>query len=45
LDKKVDRIEAKIDPKKTLSKQIFIKNGFIFREFKDFDGLQGEILN
>ncbi len=41
---KVNRIIAIIDPKNIPSRQILIKNEFISREFIDFDGLLGEIL-
>lgn len=35
---------AIIDPKNVASRKILNKNGFQFREYKDFDGLPGEIL-
>ena len=37
-------VYAIIDPKNEASRRILIKQGFISREFKDFDGLPGEIL-
>lgn len=38
------KLFAIIDPKNTPSKKILIKNGFVTKEFKDFDGLPGEVL-
>lgn len=35
---------AIIDPKNIPSRKILVNNGFISREFKDFDGLLGEVL-
>ena len=35
---------AIIDPKNEASRRILIKQGFVSRELKDFDGLPGEIL-
>lgn len=35
---------AIIDPKNEASRKILIHQGFVSREFKDFDGLPGEIL-
>jgi len=35
---------AIIDPSNLASRKILIKNGFQFREFKEFDGLPGEVL-
>ncbi len=35
---------AIIDPANLPSRKILINNGFVSREFKDFDGLPGEIL-
>jgi len=35
---------AIIDPKNIPSRKILVNNGFISREFKDFDGLPGEVL-
>ena len=43
-EKKVNRIIAITDPKNIPSRQILIKNEFLSREFIDFDGLPGEIL-
>ena len=37
-------VYAIIDPKNEASRRILIKQGFVSREFKDFDGLPGEIL-
>ncbi|MDR3030738.1 MAG: GNAT family N-acetyltransferase [Acinetobacter sp.] len=36
---------AIIDPVNIPSRKILINNGFHSQEFKDFDGLSGEILN
>lgn len=38
------RIYAIIDPKNIPSRKVLTNNGFISKEFKDFDGLPGEIL-
>lgn len=38
------RVFAIIDPKNIPSRKILINNGFSHQEFKDFDGLAGEIL-
>lgn len=38
------KLFAIIDPKNQASKKILINNGFISKEFRDFDGLPGEIL-
>jgi RimJ/RimL family protein N-acetyltransferase len=35
---------AIIDPANTPSRKVLINNGFVSREFKDFDGLPGEVL-
>lgn len=40
----IKRIFAIIDPKNTPSRKILINNGFHSKEFRDFDGLPGEIL-
>ena len=40
----IKRIFAIIDPKNIPSRKILIKNGFYSKEFKNFDGLPGEIL-
>jgi len=42
--KKINSLFAIIDPKNLPSRKILINNGFISKEFKDFDGLPGEIL-
>jgi len=41
----VKRLFAIIDPQNIPSRKILINNGFISREFKDFDGLPGEVLD
>jgi len=43
-ENQINRVFAIIDPKNIASRQILIKNGFVSIEFKDFDGLPGEIL-
>ncbi|MFD2033604.1 GNAT family N-acetyltransferase [Belliella marina] len=40
----IERLFAIIDPKNIPSRKILINNGFESKEFKDFDGLPGEIL-
>ncbi|MBB4119514.1 hypothetical protein GGR32_001816 [Mesonia hippocampi] len=40
----IKRIFAIIDPKNIPSRKILINNGFVSEQFKDFDGLPGEIL-
>ena len=35
---------AIIDPANVPSRKILINNGFVLKEFKDFDGLPGEVL-
>lgn len=42
--KEINKLFAIIDPKNLPSRKILINNGFISKEFKDFDGLPGEIL-
>ena len=42
--KSVKRIFAIIDPQNIPSRKILTNNGFKSKEFKDFDGLPGEIL-
>src|SRR5690554_2171777 len=42
--KQIERLFAIIDPKNIPSRKILINNGFESKEFKDFDGLPGEIL-
>lgn len=42
--KRINKLFAIIDPKNLPSRKILINNGFISKEFKDFDGLPGEIL-
>lgn len=42
--KLINRIFAIIDPKNIASRKILINNGFSSKEFKDFDGLPGEML-
>lgn len=41
---KIERLIAIIDPKNIPSKKILTNNGFESKQFKDFDGLPGEIL-
>lgn len=38
------RLFAIIDPANIPSRKILINNGFVSKEFKDFDGLPGEVL-
>ena len=38
------KLYAVIDPANTPSRKILVKQGFIHHEFKNFDGLPGEIL-
>lgn len=40
----LEKVVAIIDPKNIPSRKILINNGFVSKEFKDFDGLPGEIL-
>ena len=40
----INKLFAIIDPKNVPSRKILIKQGFVSKEFKDFDGLPGEIL-
>lgn len=40
----VKRITAIIDPDNIASKKILLTSGFISKEFRDFDGLPGEVL-
>ena len=42
--KQIKRLFAIIDPKNIPSRKILVNNGFESKEFKDFDGLPGEIL-
>jgi len=42
--KEINKLFAIIDPKNLPSRKILINNGFLSKEFKDFDGLPGEIL-
>lgn len=42
--KQLTRLFAIIDPKNLPSHKILINNGFVHQEYKDFDGLDGEIL-
>lgn len=41
----IESLFAIIDPKNLASRKILTNNGFISKEFRDFDGLPGEILN
>jgi len=41
--KGINGIFAIIDPKNVPSRKILINNGFVSKEFKDFDGLPGEV--
>jgi len=38
------KLFAIIDPKNIPSRKVLVNNGFVSKEFKDFDGLPGEIL-
>lgn len=40
----LQKLFAIIDPKNIPSRKILVNNGFISKEFRDFDGLPGEIL-
>jgi [ribosomal protein S5]-alanine N-acetyltransferase len=40
----LESLFAIIDPANIPSRKILINNGFVSREFKDFDGLPGEVL-
>lgn len=40
----IGEVFAIIDPKNLASRKILTNNGFISKEFKDFDGLPGEVL-
>lgn len=40
----INRLFAIIDPINLPSRKILINNGFVSKEFKDFDGLPGEVL-
>jgi len=42
--KDLKKLTAIIDPINMASRKILIKNNFISKEFKDFDGLPGEVL-
>lgn len=44
LQNSLEIVMAIIDPKNIPSRKILINNGFVSKEFKDFDGLPGEIL-
>lgn len=43
-EKSIHKLTAIIDPKNLASRKILLNNGFTSKEFKDFDGLPGEIL-
>lgn len=43
-EKQLDKLYAIIDPENIPSRKVLEKNGFISKEFKDFDGLPGELL-
>lgn len=43
-EKSINKLTAIIDPKNLASRKILVNNGFTSKEFKDFDGLPGEIL-
>ncbi|QBR13143.1 GNAT family N-acetyltransferase [Sphingobacterium sp. CZ-2] len=43
-DPQIEVLTAIIDPKNLASRKVLIKNQFESREFKDFEGLPGEIL-
>ena len=40
----LEKLVAIIDPKNIPSRKILINHGFVSKEFRDFDGLPGEIL-
>ncbi|WP_241657647.1 GNAT family N-acetyltransferase [Flavobacterium cerinum] len=40
----INKLNAIIDPKNLASRKILINNGFVSKEFIDFDGLPGELL-
>jgi RimJ/RimL family protein N-acetyltransferase len=42
--KEIKKLSAIIDPKNLPSRKILTNNGFMSKEFKDFDGLPGEVL-
>lgn len=44
MEKSINKLTAIIDPKNLASRKILLNNGFTSKEFKDFDGLPGEIL-
>lgn len=41
----IKKLFAIIDPQNIPSRKILINNGFVSREFKEFDGLPGEVLD
>jgi [ribosomal protein S5]-alanine N-acetyltransferase len=41
---KIKKLTAIIDPINMASRKILIKNNFVSKEFKDFEGLPGEVL-
>ncbi|MGJ1432133.1 GNAT family N-acetyltransferase [Sphingobacterium spiritivorum] len=41
----IRKVTAIIDPQNIPSRKILVNNGFVSEEFKDFDGLPGEILS
>lgn len=43
-EKKLENLYAIIDPENIPSRKILENNGFLSKEFKDFDGLPGELL-
>lgn len=43
-EKQIKKIFAIIDPNNLPSRKVLTKNAFVSKEFKDFDGLPGEIL-
>ena len=42
-EKQLKNLFAIIDPENIPSRKVLEKNGFLFKEFKDFDGLPGEL--
>lgn len=40
----ISMLYANIDPGNVASRRILVNNGFVTREFRDFDGLPGEVL-
>src|SRR5690606_6865268 len=43
-EKQLHTLYGIIDPENIASRKILVNNGFLSKEFKDFDGLPGELL-